>query len=82
MKWIVKTLIWAVVFAALIILCSCTTTSYLPFAGHTKNKPLQGRITQQQWRQAQLGRPMYTNYRGQQQRNTNKIQIWKRQNGR
>jgi hypothetical protein len=78
MKWIVKTLIWAVVFAALIILCSCATTSYLPFAGHTKNKPLQGRMTQQQWRQTQLGRQMYTRFAGKQIKNTNRVQQLKR----
>jgi hypothetical protein len=80
MKWILKTIIWAVFFAALIILSSCGGIKHTagPFEGRTSTKPLQGRLTQQQWRQAILGEPIYTRFAGKQMKNTNRVQQLKR----
>jgi len=82
-KWCLKTVIWLVAMAILILLfAGCSTTAALPFTGHTKHKPIQ-RMTQQQWRQAELkGINPYTRYHGKCYRNTMKIRQLKKIDGR
>jgi len=59
-NWWLKTAFWLLAIATLIIIfAGCATTAALPFAGQTKHHPIK-RMTQQQWRQAQLkGKPFY-----------------------
>lgn len=63
--WLIKTAIWAIIFAALIILCSCIQAT---------TKPLKGRMTNHQVRDAQNGITYYTRMNGRVYKNTHKIQ--------
>jgi hypothetical protein len=67
--WWIKTVIWAIIFAALIILCSCMQST---------TRPLKGRMTNHQVRDAQNGITYYTRMNGKMYKNTHKIQQYEK----
>jgi hypothetical protein len=72
-SWWIKTLIWSIFCTALIITfsgCGTTHNTAYPFQGTTKNHPMHGRMTQQQWRHAQQGENIYIRRNGNVIRNT------------
>ena len=80
LNWTLKAIVWLVLMTvAIILLSSCATTSYYPFVGQTKCKPIK-RMTQQQVRQAQLGNNLYIRCNGRQVKNSMKIQQYLFQN--
>lgn len=58
----------------LVILSSCAQEIYHPFAGKTTNKPLKGRMTAHQVKDAKWGTSYYTRVNGKIYKNTHKIQ--------
>jgi hypothetical protein len=72
----IETILWFILFALIILIVSgCSAPGHIsePFAGHTNNKPLSGRMTHQQHRNLILTGKAYTRINGECYKVNNKI---------